>query len=67
MIIVDRSAQIVPNLDSKKVIPPDKRREDFIRIKGRLDKLALAISSLQLWLDEKIAEGALKEEDFPTP
>ena len=39
-------------------------REDFLRIKNRLDKLALSISSLQLWLDQKIAEGELKEEDF---
>ena len=42
----------------------DYEREDFIRIKGRLDKLALSISSLQLWLDEKIAEGELEESDF---
>ncbi|MCR4691628.1 MAG: helix-turn-helix transcriptional regulator [Lachnospiraceae bacterium] len=42
----------------------DYERDDFIRIKNRLDKLALSISSLQLWLDEKIAEGQLREEDF---
>ncbi|MCR5417304.1 MAG: helix-turn-helix transcriptional regulator [Lachnospiraceae bacterium] len=42
----------------------DYERDDFLRIKSRLDKLALSISSLQLWLDEKIAEGELKEEDF---
>ena len=42
----------------------DYEREDFLRIKSRLDKLASSISSLQLWLDEKIAEGELKEEDF---
>ena len=42
----------------------DYERDDFIRIKNRLDKLALSISSLQLWLDEKIAEGELKQEDF---
>ncbi len=43
----------------------DYERDDFIRIKGRLDKLALSISSLQLWLDQKIAEGELSEDDFP--
>ena len=43
----------------------DYERDDFIRIKGKLDKLALSISSLQLWLDEKIAEGELNEDDFP--
>ncbi len=42
----------------------DYERDDFIRIKNRLDKLALSISSLQLWLDEKIAEGELDESDF---
>ncbi len=42
----------------------DYEREDFLRIKSRLDKLALSIGSLQLWLDEKIAEGDLNREDF---
>lgn len=42
----------------------DYEREDFLRIKGHLDKLALSVSSLQLWLDEKIAEGELNESDF---
>ncbi len=45
----------------------DYERDDFIRIKRRLDKLATSIGSLQLWLEEKIAEGELEEADFQDP
>ena len=32
---------------------------DFLEIKATLDKIALSVSSLQLWVDEQIASGKL--------
>ena len=34
---------------------------DFAEIKGTLDKIALSVSNLQLWVDEQIAAGNLKK------
>ena len=33
---------------------------DFVEIKATLDKIALSVSNLQLWVDEQIAAGKLK-------
>ena len=33
---------------------------DFLEIKATLDKIAMSVSSLQLWVDEQIASGKLK-------
>ena len=37
---------------------------DFVEIKNELDKMALTIDSLRLWIDNAIAEGQLSKEDF---
>ena len=34
---------------------------DFAEIKGTLDRIALSVSNLQLWVDEQIAAGNLKK------
>ncbi len=34
---------------------------DFLEIKSTLDKIALSVSSLQLWVDEQIAAGNLQK------
>ena len=34
--------------------------EDFVEIKANLDRIALSVSSLQLWVDEQIAIGKMK-------
>lgn len=36
--------------------------EDFCEIKSNLDKIAHAVESLQLWLDESVAAGKVKFE-----
>ena len=33
---------------------------DFFKIKDQLEKMSLAIDSLNLWLDQEIASGKLK-------
>ena len=33
---------------------------DFVEIKATLDKIALSVSNLQLWVDEQIAAGKLR-------
>ena len=33
---------------------------DFLEIKATLDKIALSVSNLQLWVDEQIASGKLQ-------
>ena len=33
--------------------------DDFVEIKQTLDKIAMSVSSLQLWIDEQIAAGQL--------
>lgn len=33
--------------------------EDFIKIKKNLEKIALSVHTLQLWVDQKIAEGEI--------
>lgn len=35
---------------------------DFSEIKATLDRIALSVSSLQLWVDEQIAAGNLKKD-----
>ena len=35
--------------------------QDFVEIKGVLDKIALSVANLQLWVNEQIAEGKLRE------
>ena len=37
--------------------------EDFIQIKETLDKIALSVSNLQLWVSEQIAAGRLNLQD----
>ena len=36
---------------------------DFVEIKATLDKIALSVSNLQLWVNEQIAAGKLKKPD----
>ena len=36
---------------------------DFVEIKATLDRIALSVSSLQLWVDEQIAAGKLKKPE----
>ena len=42
----------------------DDELPDFIQIKNELDKMALTIDSLRLWIDNAIADGQLNKEDF---
>lgn len=44
-------------------VDPDEV-EDFITIKETLDKIQIAASTLQLWIEEKIAAGELEEGVF---
>lgn len=39
-------------------VRPDEY-DDFVEIKGVLDKIAISVSNLQLWVNEQIAEGKL--------
>ena len=43
-------------------VRPDEY-QDFVEIKGVLDKIALSVANLQLWVNEQIAEGNLKKPD----
>lgn len=38
---------------------------DFYKIKDQLEKMSLAIDSLNLWLDQEIASGKLKKTENP--
>ena len=38
---------------------------DFSEIKTTLDRIALSVSNLQLWVDEQIAAGNLKRPEHP--
>lgn len=38
---------------------------DFLKIKGELEKMALAIDSLNLWLDHTIASGKIEQDLIP--
>ena len=40
----------------------DDEFADFSRIKETLDRLALSVSNLQLWVDEQLASGKLKKQ-----
>lgn len=44
-------------------IDPDEY-EDFSKIKETLDKIQVSVSTLQLWLEEKKAEGEIEEDAF---
>ena len=41
-------------------VRPDEY-QDFVEIKGVLDKIALSVANLQRWVNEQIAEGKLRE------
>ncbi len=43
-------------------VRPDEM-DDFREIKGTLDKLALSVSNLQLWVNEQIAAGLLAKQE----
>lgn len=38
--------------------------EDFVKIKKTMDKISLSVASLQLWIDNTIAQGKLDEKMF---
>jgi len=44
-------------------ITPDEY-DDFIAIKATLDKIALSVDTLQLWIDQTIADGKIDEKIF---
>ena len=44
-------------------VRPDES-DDFLIIKGTLDKIAASVSALQLWVDGQIAEGKLDKKMF---
>ena len=44
-------------------VRPDEY-EDFVEIKRVLDKIALSVANLQLWVNEQIAEGKLAAPDL---
>ena len=52
----DRLLEIVEDGE----VQPDEY-EDFAEIKQILDKIALSVANLQLWVNEQIAEGRLKQ------
>ena len=43
-------------------VRPDEYN-DFVEIKSVLDKIALSVANLQLWVNEQIAEGKLKKPE----
>lgn len=43
-------------------VRPDEY-EDFVKIKDGLDRIALSVANLQLWVNEQIAEGKLIEPE----
>ena len=43
-------------------VQPDEY-SDFAEIKGILDRIALSVANLQLWVNEQIAEGKMAKED----
>ena len=44
-------------------ISPDEY-DDFAQIKNTLEKLQVSVSTMQLWLEEKMAEGEIEGEAF---
>ena len=44
-------------------ITPDEY-DDFRDIKETLDKMALSVNTLQLWIDKKEAEGEIDDDIF---
>lgn len=39
---------------------------DFVAIKEQLEKMSLAVDSLNLWVDQKIAEGSIDKKQLET-
>ena len=37
---------------------------DFLAIKEQLEKMSLAVDSLNLWVDQKIAEGSIDKNQL---
>ncbi|MCR4798114.1 MAG: helix-turn-helix domain-containing protein [Lachnospiraceae bacterium] len=44
----------------------DSEIRDFVKIKGELTKISATIDSLQLWIDNKVAEGKLDARQITT-
>ena len=42
-------------------VRPDER-EDFLTIKTTLDKIAVSVRTMQLWIDESVAQGKLPKD-----
>lgn len=57
--VKDRLLEIVED----GTISPDEY-EDFAEIRETLEKLQVSVSTLQLWLEQKMAEGEIREEAF---
>ena len=36
--------------------------QDFVAIKNQLDKISLSVNTLQLWIDQTIADGKIDPE-----
>lgn len=45
-------------------VDPEEELEDFLRIRESLQKIQISAAGLQLWVEEKIAQGELEKEDF---
>lgn len=42
-------------------VRPDEK-EDFLVIKATLDRIAISVKAMQLWVDDAIAQGKLPED-----
>lgn len=60
---LDREKERLLEIVEDGQITPDEY-EDFKNIKTTLDKIALSVDALQLWIDKKIADGRLDQEIF---
>ena len=60
----DVEVNVVKRWVQDAVIDDMENRMYFIEIKNELDKMALTIDSLRLWIDNAIADGHLNKEDF---
>ena len=45
-------------------VDPEEELEDFLRIRESLQKIQVSAAGLQLWVEERIAQGELEKEDF---
>ncbi len=41
-----------------------EEREDFVMIKATLDKIAVSVRTMQLWIDSAIVQGKLPKDFF---